>query len=191
MSLLIAGVVLFFAVHSISIVNEPWRHRMVEQHGKLRFKAVYSLIALAGLVLMIKGYGMARLDPTIIYTPPAWLGHLAMILLLPVFPLLVATYFPGRISRAVKNPMLIAVKLWALGHLLANGALADVILFGSFLAWAVADRISLKFRSPQSHPAIPEGSANDAIAVITGLGLYLAFVLWLHQWLIGVPPVAV
>lgn len=190
MSLLILGLVLFLGVHSISILNPAARDRIAAKLGEGAFKGVFSLLALVGLVLVVYGYGLARLDPTVLYTPPSWLRHLAMLLLVPVFPLLLATYLPGRIQAAVKHPMLVAVKLWALAHLLANGTLADVILFGSFLAWAVADRISLKSRGATSHPTLPGSGLNDVIAVIGGLILYVVFVFWLHTWLIGVAPVA-
>jgi uncharacterized membrane protein len=112
----------------------------------------------------------------------------ALLLMLPVFPLLAAAYLPGRIKAALKHPFLVAVKLWAAAHLLANGTLADVLLFGSFLAWAVADRISLKRRPQRPLPGAPERPMNDLIAVVAGLVLYGVFVTWLHQWLIGVAP---
>jgi uncharacterized membrane protein len=112
--------------------------------------------------------------------------------MLPVFVLLLAPYLPGRIKAMAKHPMLLAVKLWALAHLLANGTLADVLLFGGFLAWAVVDRISVKRREKagllRQAPALPASGANDAIALIGGLALYVVFVLWAHAWLIGVRP---
>jgi uncharacterized membrane protein len=129
-------------------------------------------------------------DPLILYTPPPALRLAAVILLLPVFPLLFATYLPGRISTATRHPMLVATKLWATAHLLANGTLADVLLFGSFLAWAVVDRISLRHRSPRPVPGVPPTRFNDVLATVLGLALYAAFVLWLHQRLIGVPVLA-
>jgi uncharacterized membrane protein len=155
--------------------------------GELPWKGVYSLIAIAGFVLIVWGYGLAREAPVVLYTPPQWLREVAIVLLLPVFPLLLAAYLPGRIQTATKHPMLAAVKLWATAHLLANGTLADVVLFGALLAWAVVDRISLKRRTPPSAPHLPASRANDAIAVIGGLALYGAFIVWLHEWLIGVP----
>jgi uncharacterized membrane protein len=124
----------------------------------------------------------------VLYQPPTTLRHVAWLLLLPVFPLLFATYLPGRISAATRHPMLVATKLWALAHLLANGTLASTVLFGSFLAWAVVDRISLKRRAPRSVPAAPPSRYNDAIAVVAGLGLYAAVIGALHLWLIGVSP---
>ena len=108
--------------------------------------------------------------------------------MLPVFVLLAASYLPGRISAAAKHPQLVAVKLWALAHLLGNGTLADLLLFGTFLAWAVADRISLKRRTPRTVPAAPASKANDAIAIGAGLAVYVLFVVWAHKALIGVAP---
>ncbi|WP_166267589.1 NnrU family protein [Marinobacter caseinilyticus] len=189
MALLVAGLLLFLGVHSISIINEPLRNRLAAAMGDVAFKGVYSLIALAGLVLIVSGYGSARLDPTLIYQPPGWLRHLALLLLLPVFPLFFATYFPGKISATLKHPTLVAVKLWALAHLLANGMLHDLVLFGAFLAWAVADRISIKRRVPRKIHAFPARATNDVIAIVGGLAVYVLTVLWLHQWLIGVSPV--
>jgi uncharacterized membrane protein len=140
-------------------------------------------------MMLVHGYGIARADPTILYTPPAWMRHVAALLMLPVFPLLLAAYLPGRIRTAVKHPMLTATKAWALAHLLANGSLADVLLFGGFLAWAVADRIAVGKRAvPRRIPGSPPGRFNDAIAIVGGLALYVVFVAWAHQRFIGVPP---
>ena len=189
MNILLLGLVLFFAVHSVAIVNAAWRERMVQRFGEGLWKGVYSLIAIVGLVLIIWGYGLARQDPVVLYSPPLWLNYVAIALLIPVFPLLFATYLPGRIQAASRHPMLVAVKLWALAHLLVNGTLADLLLFGSFLVWAVADRISLKRRTEPSVPRLPDTKLNDLIAVVGGLALYVAFTLWLHDWLIGVPVV--
>ncbi|HUT42656.1 MAG TPA: NnrU family protein [Gammaproteobacteria bacterium] len=187
MSLLIIGLILFFATHSISIVNASWRNRVAARIGTLSWQGLYSMAALAGLLLIIWGYGLARQDPVILYLPPAWLRHGAMLLLIFMFPLLLATYLPGRIQTVTKHPMLVATKLWALAHLLANGNLADVLLFGSFLTWAVIDRISLKRRPVQVVPALPTSRINDALAIVLGLALYVVFVFWGHGWLIGVP----
>jgi len=186
MTLLVIGLILFLGIHSLSIVNDPLRNRLAGSMGEWPFKAVYGLISLVGLVLIIQGYGAARMDPTLIYNPPAGLRHLAMLLLVPIFPLLLAAYLPGWISRTLKHPMLVAVKLWAVAHLLANGMLHDVVLFGAFLAWAVADRISLKRRTPRKVPSLPKTGMNDVIAVVGGLALYVVMVMWAHQQLIGV-----
>jgi uncharacterized membrane protein len=192
MALLIVGLVLFLGIHSVSIVDPSWRDRVVARIGLVPWKGLFGVAALAGLVLVVLGYGMARdsLNPIVLYEPPTWARHLNLLLMLPVFPLLLAAYLPGRIQRATKHPMLLAVKIWAFGHLLANGTLADVLLFGSFLAWAVADRISLKRRTPIPVPGAPPGGKNDLIAVVGGLLLYLAFLLFLHTWLIGVSPLS-
>ncbi len=184
---LLLGLAIFFAVHSVSIINEPWRNRMVAKMGALPWKALYAVLSVAGFMLIIWGYGMARHDPILLYSPSPWLSHIAMLLLVPVFPLLLAAYFPGRIKTVTKHPMLAATKFWALAHLLANGMLADVLLFGAFLAWAVLVRISMKQRQQRPLPGAPATKANDIIVVVVGLALYLAFVFWLHALLIGVP----
>ncbi|HKL52998.1 MAG TPA: NnrU family protein [Wenzhouxiangellaceae bacterium] len=186
---LILGLALFLGIHSISIVALPTRNAMVDRMGEWPYKGLYSLVAIAGLVLIVYGYGQARLDPTVLYTTPEWTRHLAMLIMLPAFPALLATYLPGRISQALGHPMLVAVKFWALAHLLVNGTLADVLLFGGFLAWAVADRISMKRRPQRDIPRAPRSAFNDVIAVVGGLGIYLAFVFWLHTAWIGVPVV--
>jgi uncharacterized membrane protein len=186
MTLLIIGLILFFVTHSVSIVNNPWRNRMVEKLGEGLWKGVYSLLAIIGIVLLIKGYGLARLEPLPLYTPPSWLRHVTMVLMLPVFPLLLAAYLPGRIQKAVKHPMITAVAIWAFAHLLVNGTLADVLLFGTFLVWAIADRISLQYRKSLPAPSAPATTINDVVVIVLGLAIYGAFVLWLHDLLIGV-----
>jgi len=187
MNVLLLGLVIFFGGHSVSIVNDPWRGRMVAKMGEWPWKGLYALVSLIGFVLIVWGYGLARHDPVVVYTPPGWLRPVAMVLLVPVFPLLLATYLPGRIQAAAQHPMLVATKLWAVAHLLANGMLADVLLFGAFLVWAVLDRISMKHRTQRPVPSVPPSRVNDLIAVAGGLALYAAFVLWLHGWLIGIP----
>ena len=191
MSVLILGLLVFLGVHSTGIFAPAWRDRMAARLGEIPWKGLYSAASLVGFVLIVWGYGLARQDPVAIYAPPVWLRHLALLLMVPVFPLLLATYLPGRIQSTVKHPMLSAVKLWAFTHVLVNGNLADLILFGSFLAWAVADRISLKRRTPPPVPGAPPGKANDVIAIVGGLALYGAFVMVLHTWLIGVSPLGV
>ena len=190
MSILLAGLLIFFAVHSVSIFNEPWRDSMVAKLGEWRWKGVYSLLAIIGFVLIVWGYSLARVDPVILYSSPTWLRHVSILILVPVFPLLLARYLPGRIQAMTRHPTLVAIKLWALAHLLTNGTLADVILFGSFLAWAVIDRISMKRRTQRFIPGALPSKVNDSIAVLLGLVLYVSFVLWLHTWLIGVSPIA-
>lgn len=183
-----SGLSIFFAIHSISIVNAEGRNTLVEKIGEGAWRGFYSFVAILGFGLMIWGYGQARYDLPVLYTSPLWLQHISLVLLLPVFPLLIATYFPGRIKAAVKHPMLLATKIWAFAHLLANGELLSVILFLSFLSWAIVDRISLKKRPQRPIPGAPPSPFNDIIAVVGGLGLYTAFILWLHEILIGVAP---
>lgn len=187
MAILVVGLILFLGVHSVGIVAPGWRERMQARVGEKKWKGVYALIAAAGLVLLIYGYGEARENPVVVYTPPFWLRHVTALLLVPVFPLLFAAYLPGRIKAALKHPMLVGVMFWGLAHLLANGTLADVLLFGGFLAWAIADRVSFERRPPQVLRTAPTSAANDVIAVALGLGVYVVFALWFHAVLIGVP----
>jgi uncharacterized membrane protein len=187
--ILLAGMAVFFGAHSVSIVAPAWRDRMVARFGEGAWKGLYSIVAIAGFLLMIRGYSQAKLDPTIVYEPAYWLRHLAAIVMVPVFPLLLSTYFPGRIKAAAQHPMLVATKLWATAHLLANGMLPDVLLFGGFLAWAVVDRISLKHRPARPVKALPERRFNDLIVVVAGFALYVWFIAWAHYRLFGVSPV--
>ena len=187
MEVLIAGLVVFLGVHSIAIVAPELRTRVLGRVGEGPWKGGYALASLIGFVLIVYGFGMARQSPTVLYVPPHWTRHVTFLFMLPVFPLILAAYLPGRIKAATKHPMLAAVKFWAFGHLLANGMLADVLLFGGFLAWAVVDRISLK-RRPQVMRTAPPGRFNDLIAVILGLALYAFFIAWAHVRLFGVSP---
>lgn len=190
MTVLLTGLILFFAVHSVSIVYPAWRDRVAARIGEGSWKGIYSVVAIVGLVLIVWGYGLARQNPVVLYVPPIGLRHVSLLLMIFVFPLLFAAYLPGRIKTATKHPMLAATKIWAFAHLLANGMLADVLLFGSFLVWAVADRISMKHREQRPIPQAPPSRANDAIAIALGLGVYIAFIFGLHSWLFGVSPIA-
>jgi len=188
MGIFLVGLLLFLGIHAVSIAAPRWRDGQVTRLGEGPWKGLYSGIAAVGLGLLIWGFGVARQAPVVLYTPPPALKHLALLVMLPVFPLLLAAYLPGRIKTWSKHPMLLATKLWATAHLLANGTLLDVLLFGGFLAWAVADRISIKRRPARPVPGAPPRPFNDAIAVVAGLALYAAFVLGLHRWLFGVSP---
>jgi uncharacterized membrane protein len=188
MLMLIVGLILFFGPHSIAVVAPGWRNRAVMHLRERSWKGVYSLLSGAGLILIVIGFAHARHSPLVLYTSPAWLRDVTWLLMLPVFPLLLAAYLPGRIRTATKHPMLAAIKLWATAHLLVNGTLADVLLFGSFLIWAVAVRISVKRRVPAPVPGLPPGRYNDLIVVLLGLALYALFVWRLHALLIGVAP---
>jgi uncharacterized membrane protein len=188
-TVLLVGLVVFLGIHSISIFAPDFRNRMAARLGAGPWRGIYSLVSLVGFVLLVWGYGLARRDPVLLYNPPFWTRHLTAVLMLPVFPLLFAPYFPGRIKAALKHPMLVAVKLWAVAHLISNGMLADVLLFGAFLAWAVADRISYKHRQQRPLKGAPPAARNDVIVVIVGLAIYALFVFWLHLKLIGVQPI--
>ena len=188
MSMLVLGLAIFLGVHSVSIVAPAWRDAMAARLGAGAWKGLYSLVSLGGFVLLLKGYALARLEPSLVWVPPTGLRHVAALLMLPVFPLLFAAYLPGRIRDAAKHPMLAAVKFWALAHLISNGMLADIVLFGSLLAWAVLDRISLKRRAPRATPAAPAKPFNDILAVALGLAVYAVFVMGAHQRLFGVAP---
>jgi uncharacterized membrane protein len=188
MGLLILGLVLFLGVHSVAIIVPAWRDRMRARSGAA-WKIGYSLISILGLVFIMQGFSLARRTPMVIYAPGVVLKSIALVLMLPVFPLLFAVYLPGRIKTAAKHPMLAAVKFWALAHLLANGLLLDLVFFGSFLVWAVLERISLKRRPPQLMTTLPPGPWNDAIALVLGFVVYGVTIGGLHSWLFGVAPV--
>jgi uncharacterized membrane protein len=188
MAVLIAGLVIFLGVHSIAIVSPGLRAGALARLGEGGWKGVYTLVSIAGFVLLVWGFGLARESPVVLYTPPTWMRHVTFLFMLPVFPLLLAAYLPGRIKTATKHPMLAAVKFWAFAHLLSNGMLADVLLFGGFLAWAVLDRISLKRRPAQRIRTAPAKPFNDVLAVVLGLALYGFFIGWAHLHLFGVSP---
>ncbi len=188
MLMFLVGLVLFLGVHSVAIVAPRWRAERVAQNPGA-WKGGYAILSLVGFVLLIYGYGLARQAPVVVWSPPTAMRHVSLLLMLPVFPLLFAAYLPGRLKAAAKHPMLLAVKFWAAAHLLANGTLVDMVLFGAFLAWAVADRISVKRRALPVPGAAGLGSArNDLLAIGGGLLVYAAFLLWAHRWLIGVSP---
>lgn len=189
MTRLILGIAVFFGIHSISIIALGWRNRMAERLGARLWQGVYSVAAIIGFYLIVTGFGDARQVDEVLYVPPLWLKYAAALLMLPAFTLVLAAYLPGRIQTLAKNPLLVATKLWALAHLLTNGGAADVLLFASFLLWAGAVRVSLKYRPPRPIRMLPASKANDVIAIVGGLALYAAFVLWLHAKLFGVSPI--
>ena len=185
---LLLGLAVFLGGHSISVVAPAWRDRMAARLGVNAWRGLYSLFAALGLYLLVTGFAAARAATVVLYVPPAWLHWLAVVLMVPVLPMLLAAYLPGRIRGALRHPMLVAIKTWALAHLLANGMLTDVLLFGGFLAWAVIVRISLKRRPTRPVPAAPPSRYNDVIAVVAGLALYVALLHGLHARLFGVAP---
>ena len=185
---MILGLVLFFGVHTLTTQREV-RARVIAFSGGGGYKIGYSLVSALGLVLIVWGFAHYRASGMWeIWTPPTALKHLTAALMLPAVILVVASYIRGRIYTRLKHPMLTGIKLWAVAHLLANGDLGSIILFGSFLGWAVFDRISLKHRADSGAPPIPVGGpSNDLIAVAVGLVAYLALGFAFHPVAIGVP----
>lgn len=187
---LIAGLVLFLGAHSLVLAVPDKRAALIEQWGEQKWKALVGLVSIAGFVLLVWGYGLARVEPTWLWHSPVWTRHLAALLMLPAMILLVATYVPGtHIKARIGHPMLLATKIWAIAHLFANGTLADLILFGSFLVWAVIGFIVHRRRDRAEGTSYPaSGAGRDVIAVVVGLVLYGAFAMKLHVWLMGVAP---
>jgi uncharacterized membrane protein len=187
MILLVLGLVLFLGSHSISIVAPAWRDRTAARLGNA-WRGLYSLVSIAGVVVIIWGYGIARHNPITLYTPPTWTQYVTAVLMLPVFPVFLAAYSPGRIKSALQHPMLVSVMLWSLAHLISTGTLANVVLFGGFLAWAVADRISYGWRTQRPITTATSRKLNDVIVIVAGLMIYFVFEHWLHARWIGVQP---
>jgi uncharacterized membrane protein len=187
---MILGLVLFFGVHTLT-TQRGLRARCINVMGEGGYKIAYSLVSAVGLALIIWGFARYRATGWIdVWYPPTFLKHITIALMLPAVILVVASYIRGRIYTTLKHPMLAGIKLWAAAHLLANGDLGSIILFGSFLAWAVFDRISLKHRADAGAPPIPVGGAgNDMIAVAVGVVAYVALAFAFHPVVIGVPVV--
>ena len=186
MGRLMLGLVVFFGGHSISLLAIGWRNRAAERLGTRAWQALYSIAALLGFYLLVTGYGAARASAEVLYVSPYWLRYVAALLMLPVFVLALASVFSGRIQVRARHPLLLATLFWAVAHLLTNGSVADLLLFGTFLLWAVAVLVSLERRPARRKIALPVSRANDAIAVVGGLALYAIFILWLHARLFGV-----
>ena len=195
MTVLLLGLVLFLGMHSVRIFAEGWRTAMFQRLGEQRWKALFSIVSIIGFVLIMWGYALARQDPTVLWPqPPTWMRHIAALLTLLAFVLLAAAYVPNNEIRArLKHPMVLGVKAWALAHLLANNTLADVLLFGSFLAWAVLAFISEKRRDKglvTIHGGI--GTAwRTVVTALVGVVLWAGFAFWLHARWLGVAPMGV
>ena len=187
MTLLILGIIVFLGVHLLPTFPDM-RDRLIGRLGESGYRAMFSTLSMLGFVLIV--WGFARAPVIQVWSPPNWARYVAMVLMVPVFILLVAAYVPGEIKAKVEHPFLVAIKTWALAHLIANGDLAAIILFGSFLAYAVFDRITLERRPETDLVTVAEtGPArNDLIAVVGGLILYVVFLVWLHPLLIGTSP---
>lgn len=187
MGLLIASLVLFIGIHFVPAM-EGVRSGLIGRFGENGYKGLFSVLSIATLVFLIWAYATSPF--VAVWTPPVWTRHLALLLMLPAMIMLVSASFPGRIKTALKHPMLVAIKTWALAHLLANGDLASMLLFGAFLAYAVVDRIKQKGKEERVPASAAPGRYNDLIAVVVGLALYLAIAFFLHEWVIGVPVIA-
>lgn len=190
MQYLILGLLIFLGAHSVRIVAEPWRAQMFSRLGQMYWKGLYSVVSVLGLVLIIWGFGQARQQPMLLWMPPTGMRHMASLLTLIAFVLLAAAYVPGNgIKARVYHPMVLSVKVWALAHLLANGTLAHLVLFGSFLVWSVLDFSSARRRDRQGAVRYPGGTAGaTGVTVAIGVGAWVLFAVWLHGWLIGVRP---
>lgn len=188
---LLIGLTLFLGIHSLQSLAPQWRKRWITRWGPLGFKGIYTLIALAGLYLIVQGYGLARMEPVVLWTPARGMQHATLLLMWFAMVLLVATYVPGnQIKARLRHPMTLSVKVWALAHLLSNGNLADVLLFGSFLVWSVLVFRAARQRDRMSLHSAPEGTLlGSLITVALGTGVWVAFVMGgLHVWLVGVLP---
>ena len=190
MMILIAGLVLFLGLHSVRIVADGWRTAMLARLGQAGWKGLYSLLSLAGFGLIVYGFGLARQAPEVLWTPPPFMRHLAGLLVLAAFILLAAAYVPRNgIKARLHHPMVLGVKTWALAHLLANGMLHDVLLFGAFLLWSVLCFRAARRRDRAAGTVYPPGRAGATIAtVLGGIIGWAAFAFWLHAALIGVRP---
>jgi uncharacterized membrane protein len=192
LAVMVLGLALFLGIHTVPAQREL-RARLIAALGEGGYKAGYALVSLLGIALIAWGFAHYRATGWVdVWDPPKAFKHITIALMLPAVILVVAAFMRGHIYTALKHPMLAGVKLWAAAHLLANGDLGSIILFGSFLGWAVFDRISLKRRADAGGPPIPVGGwGNDAIAVAVGIVVYLALAFAFHPVVIGVPVVGV
>jgi uncharacterized membrane protein len=197
MTQLILGLILFLGAHSVRIWADGWRNQTIEAYGEKAFKGVYALVSILGFYLLVVGYGEARLQTVALWNPPIFTKHISMLLMLLSSILLMATYIPrNHFKMRLGHPMVLSVKVWALSHLLANGNLADLVLFGSFLIWAV-----LNFRSARARDRaqVQNSDANEEaplkpnllatlIALFGGMGLWAVITFVLHAKVVGVAP---
>ncbi|MGM3276716.1 NnrU family protein [Ralstonia sp. 24A2] len=190
MAILILGLLIFLGVHSVRIVAGGWRKARIAQMGEKGWKGAYSIASIIGLAVVIWGYGIARHEPVVLWARPGWAPHLAGLLTFAAFILFVAAYVPGNHFKAwVGHPQALSVVLWALAHLLANGTLHAVVLFGAFLVWALADFVAARQRDRVEGVVYPAGTlSRDVIPVVIGVVAWVAFAFYLHVRWIGVNP---
>jgi uncharacterized membrane protein len=190
MPILILGLTLFLGVHSTRLLAEGWRARQIERFGLMGWKGIYTLLSGLGLALTVWGFGLARTTPVALYLPPPWLHLITILLMIPAFLLLAATYVPrNSVKAALGHPMLLSVKLWAFAHLLANGRVADLVLFGGFLVWAVASFAGARRRDRRDGVTYAAGTTRgNALMLLAGLVAWALFAFALHVWITGVAP---
>jgi uncharacterized membrane protein len=190
MWLLIAGLVAFLGLHSVRIVAADWRVRQIARLGERPWKAIYSVLSIAGFVLLIWGFGEARQHPQVLYVPPMSLRHANALFTLIAFVLVAAAYVPrNHLKAALGHPMYAGIKIWALGHLLATGMLHDLVLFGAFVIWAVAGFTVSRRLDREAGVTYPGGTLlGDLLTVVIGAAIWAAFAFWLHAKWIGVAP---
>lgn len=193
MAALVMGLVLFLGIHSTRIVSNDWRTSAMERFGEREYKFLYSLLSIAGFALIVWGYALARHDPVVLWNPPpTWLRHAVSLLTLAAFVLVVAAYVPGNHLKAkLRHPMILGVKLWAFSHLIVNNTLADVLLFGSFLVWAVLDFRSSRRRDRTLATVLDGVASRTVLTVVIGVVAWAVFAFWLHRAWIGVSPLGV
>ncbi len=189
MPVMLLGLVLFLASHLMRALAGGWREQQIARHGEAAWKIACSVLALAGLVLAIYGYGLARAEGTLLWAPPGWTQYVLSLVMIPAFLLLFAAYAPAnRLRNAVGHPLLLAVGVWALAHLAANGRLADVLFFGAFLAWVAIAYPAARGRDRAAERPLPEPRrAGEAVTIGGGLAGYIVFALFLHMPITGVP----
>jgi len=190
MAALVLGLVLFLGVHSTRIVADGWRTATMESFGEKEYKLLYSVLSIAGFVLIVWGYGLARQNPVLLWgQPPVWTRHVASLLTLVAFVLLVAAYVPGNeIKAKLRHPMILGVKVWAFAHLVSNNTLADLLLFGSFLLWAVLDFRAARRRDRTLVTVLDGIRSRTVVTVLVGVAAWAVFAFWAHRVLIGVSP---
>lgn len=192
MPVLILGLVLFLGMHSLRIFADGWRSRQRAKLGEKTWKGLFALVSIVGFVLICWGFGLARHHPVLLYVPPLWLRHLNALFMLIAFVLLAAARVPrNHLKARLHHPQVLAVKVWAFGHLLATGMLHDVLLFGAFLLWAIVLFAASRRRDRREATVYPAGTAKGTVlTVVIGIVAWTVFALWLHLWLIGVNPMA-
>ncbi|MGB7286346.1 MAG: NnrU family protein [Salaquimonas sp.] len=185
---LVAGLIMFHGLHSVRMIAPDWREAQIASMGEGKWKGLYSLLSIVALVLLIYGYSVARQSFTLVYFPPTWGLHPALVLMLLAFVLMTFNMRSSRFRRIVHHPFLAAIVLWSVAHLLVNGDLASVLLFGSFLVWAICNWYVATNRKDPLPPVAP--LFHDVAAIIFGIALWVLFIWGAHEWLFGVSPIA-